>query len=320
MTLLLYYCSGVLNKSCSGSTPFSVVAIGVEYGDKKISVSDRYSDDPRLLSKTGITFVFESSSDAAYLGTKAAEKVIDGYREKVGVLIVVSQSLNRLLPGISYEIHQNLGLSSDCQCIDLLQGCAGFVQGLILASKLVKNDKCVLLVCTDTYRKKIRPGDRSVDAIFSDAATATLISAESSVCIIGEKHYSDGHGIKHLNQNLEASGGSSFLHMSGSDVFLFTKKIVEAQVRALMCELDLNESKINLFIPHQASKLVVDELATRFLSVRKFVSVLGVSGNTVSSSIPIALEKNLTLFHDGITVLTGFGVGLACSTVILQSV
>lgn len=310
----------MLDKSCPEFKPFSVVAIGVEYGEKRISLSDRYSDDPRLLSKTGITFVFESSLDAAQLGTKAAEKIIDGYREKVGILIVVSQSLNRLLPGISYEIHHKLNLSSDCQCIDLLQGCAGFVQGLILASKLIKNDKCVLLVCTDTYRKKIRPGDRSVDAIFSDAATATLISAESSVCILGEKHYSDGNGIKHLNQNLEALGGSSFLHMSGSDVFLFTKKIVEAQVRALLCELDLIEFDINLFIPHQASKLVVDDLATRFLSVRKFVSVLGASGNTVSSSIPIALEKNLTLFHEGVTVLTGFGVGLACSTVILQSV
>jgi 3-oxoacyl-[acyl-carrier-protein] synthase-3 len=298
---------------------FSINSIGVQFGEKKVSLKSRYCDDERLLSKTGIEYVFESSEDAAILGTKAAEKILGKDRDEIRVLIVVSQSQTRLLPGISYEIHRNLGLPSECLCLDLVQGCAGFVQGLILASKLVSPSRKVLLICADTYRNKIRPGDRSADAIFSDAASATLISSSRIVSIIGDLHFSDGNGIKHLHQPMDELGNKNFLHMSGSDVFLFTKRIVESQVRSLLATLNIKEEEVDLFIPHQASKLVISELAFKFRSVKKFINSVGVAGNTVSSSIPIALEENLNLLREGTTVLTGFGVGLACSTVVLKA-
>ena len=210
--------------------PFSINTIEIELGERRIDMKERYFGDSRLLSRTGIEYVYETDKDASWLGVSAASRIQDTDRAKVQCLIVISQSQTRMLPGLSYEIHSKLGLPANCLCIDLLQGCAGFIHGLILASKIVKPENHVLIICTDTYRKKIQPGDRSVDAIFSDAASATLVTADKSTVILGELHHTDGKGIEYLYQNQNENGSKGFLHMSGGDVFLFTKRM-ESQPR-----------------------------------------------------------------------------------------
>ena len=306
-------------QSSENGSKFSISTIEFEMGEKKIDLAYRYVDGGKLVAKTGIQYVFESDQDAASLGVSAARKIPKTERDKVRILIVVSQSNTRMLPGLSYEIHTQLGLSESCFCIDLMQGCAGFIHGLILASKLVKSDHHVLIICSDTYRSKIEPGDRSVDAIFSDAASAILVTADESVVVLGESHFTDGSGIKYLFQNLNSDGRRSFLRMSGGEVFLFTKRIVEDQIRSLLKKVSVEENDISLLIPHQASKLVLDNLATKFSTVGEFVNLVGETGNTTSSSIPIALRQHLDLFNKGTTVLSGFGVGLACSSIVLKA-
>ena len=301
------------------SNPFSIKSIEIELGERRIDMKERYFGDSRLLSRTGIQFVFETDKDALLLGVSAASRLKDSDRAKVQCLIVVSQSQTRILPGLSYEIHSKLGLPESCLCIDLLQGCAGFIHGLILASKIVRSEHHVLIICTDTYRKKIQPGDRSVDAIFSDAASATLVTADELNVMLGEVHFTDGQGVKHLYQNQNDNGRKEFLHMSGGDVFLFTKRIVETQIRRLLTMASIGEGSVDLLIPHQASQLVLESLEMKFPNVGKFVNLVGETGNTVSSSIPIALKQNLSIFNDGITVLSGFGVGLACSSIVLKA-
>jgi 3-oxoacyl-[acyl-carrier-protein] synthase III len=298
--------------------PFSINTIEIELGERRIDMKERYFGDSRLLSRTGIEYVYETDKDASWLGVSAASRIQDTDRAKVQCLIVISQSQTRMLPGLSYEIHSKLGLPANCLCIDLLQGCAGFIHGLILASKIVKPENHVLIICTDTYRKKIQPGDRSVDAIFSDAASATLVTADKSTVILGELHHTDGKGIEYLYQNQNENGSKGFLHMSGGDVFLFTKRIVEPQIRLLLDMTKIDESSVDLLVPHQASQLVLETLDSKFPKVGKFVNLVGETGNTVSSSIPIALKQHLTAFNESTTVLSGFGVGLACSSIVLK--
>jgi 3-oxoacyl-[acyl-carrier-protein] synthase-3 len=106
--------------------------------------------------------------------------------------------------------------------------------------------------------------------------------------------------------------------MSGGDVFLFTKRIVEPQIRLLLDMTKIEESSVDLLVPHQASQLVLETLDSKFPKVGKFVNLVGETGNTVSSSIPIALKQHLTAFNESTTVLSGFGVGLACSSIVLK--
>ena len=60
---------------------------------------------------------------------------------------------------------------------DINQGCSGYVYGLFTAYSFLKQKEInkALLICSDTYTKYIKEGDRSCETIFSDGASATII-------------------------------------------------------------------------------------------------------------------------------------------------
>lgn len=82
-----------------------------------------------------------------------------------------------------------------------------------------------------------------------------------------------------------------------------------------------NYEKINMYIFHQASKVVLDNLQ-RVLKIpddSMYKNIIDL-GNTVSSSIPIALkdaDMNSRISHDELVLISGFGVGLSWGTCLL---
>jgi len=302
--------------------PFEIVKVVGCLGDRALRVRDHYPEFEKVLAKTGIETVYSASVDAAELAGRAASNLLDQTtinRNAITALLVVSQSPRYFLPGISSLVHAEIGLSSSCIAFDINQGCSGFVQGLIVANSFVEHGQYVLLVCTDTYRQKTRPGDRSTQTVFSDGATATLISAEPKVMIAAEEHFSDGSGRRHLYQKVDESENDGFLHMAGSDVYVFTKRIVESQIRSAVAKAGLLPSDIQSVFPHQASRLVLNELSAKLHDFREVVVDVEHTGNLVSSSIPYLLTRRLDDLYQGANVLTGFGVGLSASTVVLRA-
>ena len=87
----------------------------------------------------------------------------------------------------------------------------------------------------------------------------------------------------------------------------------------------LFRSQIDLFIFHQANAYMLDFVRNRCkIPKEKFYVSIKDVGNTVSSSIPIALKRALneggvkTEIGENI-LLSGFGVGLSMGAVILKS-
>jgi len=112
------------------------------------------------------------------------------------------------------------------------------------------------------------------------------------------------------------------LEMHGSDVFVFTMRVVPACIVKLLARAGLNIDQVDLFIFHQASRLVIENLI-RLMSLdekKVFVNHEFI-GNTVSATIPIALKDavaNGRLTTGQTVVLVGFGVGLSWSAVVLR--
>ena len=110
--------------------------------------------------------------------------------------------------------------------------------------------------------------------------------------------------------------------MHGSDVFVFTMRVVPACIVKLLARAGLNIDQVDLFIFHQASRLVIENLI-RLMSLdekKVFVNHEFI-GNTVSATIPIALKDavaNGRLTTGQTVVLVGFGVGLSWSAVLLR--
>ena len=299
-------------------------------------------DAPKIIDKTGIRERHIAGVDetALDLGEKASLKLLAETGTdptEIDFLVFCTQTPDHALPGNSTLLHRRLGLRPDCGVMDSGLGCSGFVYALAMVEGLIATGAadCVLLVTGDTYSKFIHPLDRSVRTLFGDAAAATLVRrTEAGERAIGPFIFgADGRGAENLivpaggarmpvpagDMQLETddSGnvrGPANLFMNGAEVMAFALKAVPEAVAKVMAKSGRVIGDYDLVVLHQASALLLDKLQRKLgVEDARFVRRLEHCGNTVSSTIPLALEPYL---QDGgasprRALLVGFGVGYA---------
>jgi 3-oxoacyl-[acyl-carrier-protein] synthase-3 len=292
----------------------------------------------KIQSKTGIEERHIAGEDefASDLAVTAAEKLFSSGVDKgsVDALLYCTQSPDYFLPATACLLQHRLGLRTDIAALDFNLGCSGYIYGLGLARGLIESGqaKRVLLLTADTYSKFIHPGDRSVRTLFGDAAAATLVEASHSGGLNGPFVYgTDGSGAENLivpggglrrprtgpAETLTDESGNrrtvNHLYMNGPEIFNFTLRIVPATVEALFAKSGLTVADVDLFVFHQANQYMLEHLRKRLgVPPEKFVVSMQKCGNTVSSTIPIALRMALDSgqLKPGMKVmLLGFGVG-----------
>jgi 3-oxoacyl-[acyl-carrier-protein] synthase-3 len=302
------------------SGKFDLLGIDYVLGKNQIDVKTEMPNFKDAIDKTGIQFVHQSVVSNKDLAVAAANKLIARLsfdRKNIDCLIVVTQSSERRLPNISAEIQNEIGLKTGVFSMDINQGCSGFVQGMIVAISLLSQFSNVLLITTDTYRDKLNPEDRSTNTLFSDAAAASLIVRGNTFELSIHSHTTDGSKSELLKEQPNSYNGKPELYMSGPDIFLWTRKVVASSINSI-CEewAKVNSSNLVIFA-HQASKLVIDSLQEKSKNQGDFITNYKKIGNTTSSSIPILISDNWTLFTKNPSLCIGFGVGLSLSAVVI---
>lgn len=304
----------------------------------------------KIYSKTGIMKRHITARDefASDLAVRAAEKLFASgkiTKDNVDFILYCTQSPDYRLPTTACLIQERLGVQKTCGALDFNLGCSGFVYGLSLAKGLIETGSArnVLLLTAETYSKYINPGDRSVRTIFGDAAAATLISAnETDNELIGPFVFgTDGSGAKNLIvpaggarqpcnsetavEHRDESGcirSDNDLYMNGSEIFVFTLNSVPSAFAELLKKSGNTIEDIDLFVFHQASKFMLDTLRIKCkIPEGKFVVAMKDIGNTVSSTIPIALKDAIgsERIKKGMrVVLIGFGVGYSWAACIIK--
>ena len=302
--------------------------------EKKEDNRDLKRDNPdwdmsKISEKTGIfaRSIAHFHQTAVDLAFEAGSKLLKdiSFKEDIDLIVLVTQSPDYVLPTSACILQDRLGLSKECMAFDINLGCSGFVYALSVVGSLIESGvaKKGLVLCSDTYTKYIRRNDRTCRPLFSDGASATLLTASDSDDIGPFIFGTDGSGYdklivreggaRKLSENVDSHYG--FLEMSGADVFLFTLSTVPVCVNNLLDKSKLNIEDIDLFVFHQASKLVIENLIRAMLldKDKVFINLKNI-GNTVSASIPIALEDANTqgrLKNGDKIMLVGFGVGLS---------
>jgi len=307
-------------------------------------------DAAKIYEKTGIAKRHIAAADecASDLGVAAARKLFETGAcapADIDFLLFCTQSPDYFLPTTACTMQHRLGLRTDSGAIDFNQGCSGFVYGLSLAKSLIDAGlaRNVLLITAETYSKFINPQDRSVRTIFGDGAAATLVSAlESETELLGPFIFgTDGRGAQELivpaggsrqsvSACLPASGKDEEwrtgrdLYMNGPEIFNFTLKTVPRAVNQLLEKCARRQEEIDFFILHQANKFMLESLRRKMkIPAEKFWNEMESYGNTVSSTIPIALEEamNHGRIQSGDRVaLVGFGVGYSWAGAMMQVV
>jgi 3-oxoacyl-[acyl-carrier-protein] synthase-3 len=303
-----------------------------EFGDVEPSV---------ILERTGVRtrHIAAPEECASDLGVEAARHLFEtgaAPAEEIDFLLFCTQSPDYLLPTTACIMQERLGLKTSCGAIDFNQGCSGYVYGLSLAKSLVETGAArnVLLVTADTYSKYVNARDRSVRTLFGDGASATLVSAvESETEMIGPFVFgTDGRGAERLivpaggmrrpfdaeamieNEDEQGNWRSARnLYMNGPEIFNFTMRTVPQAMEELLRKAGRGLGEIDYIIPHQANKFMLERLQRRLQApAEKFHIELEATGNTVSSTIPIALEsarREGRIKAGDVVALIGFGVG-----------
>lgn len=301
----------------------------------------------KILAKTGIAsrHVAGENETAVDLAERAARKLFtDGFvkANEIDFVLLCTQSPDYKLPSSACILQDRLGIQKSAGALDYNLGCSGFVYGLALAKSLVVGGvaRKVLLLTAETYSKYIHPMDKSVRTIFGDGAAATLIDDFAVKAIGGFVFGTDGGGADKLivrtggarnaflpgaEEVVDGSGNRrtvNNVHMSGPDIFNFTLDVVPKTMDAVCAKNNLVREDIDLFVFHQANKFMLDTIRKVNLIPRmKFYIDLEDTGNTVSSTIPIALVRaqEKGVLKPGMKVMImGFGVGLSWGATILH--
>ena len=278
----------------------------------------------KIFAKTGISMrhVSGEHDDALVLAELACRKLFDDNKidpTQIDFILLCTQSPKYRLPSTACLLQNALGIPVSAGALAYDLGCSGFVYGLAMAKGLVKSGvaKRVLLVTAETYTKYIGKMDRSTRTIFGDGAAATLID-EVVADRIGEFVLgTDGGGADKL---ILREGENLF--MDGPEIFNFTLDVVPKTIDEICAKNGVSLDQIDYFVFHQANKFMLDTIRkVSGLPKDKFCIDLEDVGNTVSSTIPIALKRavdNGKINSGAKVVLMGFGVGLSWGGTILQ--
>lgn len=264
-------------------------------------------------------------------------------RDGFDALILVTQTPDYLMPPTSNVIQGRLNLKEDLLCLDINQGCAGFVVGLIQAFSLLEQESIrrVVLINADVISRKTSARDRNSYPLVGDAAAITLVEKDAATGVIHANLKMDGTRREALmipagglrlphspetavlqdvgDHNLRAQ---DHLRMEGSEVFNFVQKEVPPMIAALVNDAGVSLDEIDWYIFHQPNRFMLQKLADKIgiPHAKLPMNIVERYGNSSGVTIPMAIVENLKelLRHDARVCIAGFGVGLTWGSMLMN--
>lgn len=324
----------------SSSPSFIFTPLGYALGENEVSTQhlvDKHGPVKEgFLERTGFTSIFSTNpeTDSLQLSLNAiGSDTTNWMRENLDGIIYVTSTGSRRAPGNSHLLHAALELNSDIFLLDINDACTGFVRALTIANALLATGQLhnILLVLSDTYTKLYYDSNLKVSPLFSDGASAMVLSSTQSHKTISG-HISVelqlmstifiSEGSQADNLTIEAEKGSSILgelSMNGAGVFSFVVKHLRSAVNKLR-ENAQSSSEITWYV-HQGSRAVVDSVEKVLEAPQGSLFRAENYGNVVGSTLPIQIFEDVETFKNNQELgLLAFGVGLTFAGAILKVV
>lgn len=265
-------------------------------------------------------------------------------REEIAAVIVVTITPDHFMPHVSSIIQGECHLPKNVLCMDIMQGCCGFLIGLMQAYMILEGagNKKVLVINADTLSKKVSKKDRNSYPLIGDAATITVVENDTSAEKIYYTMYMDG---ERRNALRIPAGGSRLpcstetarmkedaegnirsqdnLVMDGSSVFTFVQIDVPPMLKEILQDAEVSKDEIDWFIFHQPNQFMLQKLAQKIdvPQEKLFSNIVSLYGNPSGASIPLTVTHNLgeRMKHEEfLCCLSAFGEGLSWGAVITK--
>ena len=264
--------------------------------------------------------------------------------DEIDAIILVTQTPDYLLPPTSNILQGYFKLKNDIICLDINQGCAGYIIGLLQAFMLL-DQECinkVLLLNADTLSNKVSKFDRNSNPLIGDGASVTIVEKANDNSKIYFDIKMNGQGAFALNipaggarnpitidsgkLEIDEYGNSrsqEHLFMKGDEVFQFVQSEVPPLIEEVLNFSNTKLSEIDYFMFHQPNKFMLNKLADKLKIPREKMpsNIVEEFGNSSGASIPTAIAFNLSEDLQNRLMklcLSGFGIGLTWGAMVLE--
>lgn len=300
----------------------------------------------KVAKKVGVhkRHIAAANETAGDMAEKAARNLFAEYGispREIDFVMLCTQSPDYFLPSTACVLQSKLGIPTSAGALDYNLGCSGCIYGMAMAKGLIAGGiaKNVLLLTAETYTKYLHPSDKSNRSIFGDGAAACLISTDGFAEIGNFCIGTDGSGAEKLivrtgaarqkqptkKSTVDVEGHNrydDYLYMDGGGIFNFTLDAVPVMMNEILAKNAMSKDDVDYYVFHQANKFMLDTIRkVCVLPKEKFYVNLEETGNTVSSTILIALKQCLeqgVIGSEMKVMVAGFGVGLSWGGTILK--
>ena len=319
--------------------PAAIAGLGVYVPEHVLTNHDLEqmveTSDHWIVERTGIQErrIAEPGTPTFHLAAEAARRALDASHTRpseLDLILVATSSPDGPFPSVACRVQERLGVAGCC-AMDILAACSGFAYALSLADAYVASGRAdtVLVIGAEVLSRLVDWKDRGTCVLFADGAGAAVVRpARSGAGFMSWCLGADGRGHDQITYGdiergaYAAADPDPHIGMKGPDVFRFATDIFIRQAHAVAETAGLTMDDIDLWVPHQANRRIIEAAARRVgLPMERVMVNIERFGNTSTATIPLAMYDALEQdrLHPGDRVLiAGFGSGLTWAACLLE--
>jgi 3-oxoacyl-[acyl-carrier-protein] synthase III len=291
------------------------------------------------------------TSDLAVLAIKEACKSAEISKESLDFIIVAhnfgdiekDNVRTDILPGLANKVKMKLHIKNpECICHDVISGCPGWTQAMIVADAFIKSGfmKRGVVVGADVLSRISDPHDRD-SMIYADGAGATIVEAVESdkpTGIISHASRSDSVAYANLltlgpSNNPVLNGNELWIKMAGHKLYIYAIKHVPAVVKESIEKAGLHLSDIKKVLIHQANEKMDEAILGGLFrlygekEIPEGIMPMSIRylGNSSTATVPTLLDLILKDKIDGqeinegdYVVLCSVGAGMNINSIVYK--
>ncbi len=298
------------------------------------------TSDAWIVARTGIRerHVVGPEESVATLAVTAGRRALEDAgleAEAVDLLILATATPEQPIPATAAIIQPRLGVRN-AVCFDLSAACSGFLYAVKVARQFIASGEVAtaMVIGAETLSRYTDYTDRATCILFGDGAGAVVLQrAPAGEGILQTAWHTDGS----FSDFIAMPGGGSkyppnvgryiderlpFIKMRGNETFKVAVRALAEVSQEVLEQEGVEVGAVDLFVPHQANKRIIDAVAERLgLPLEKVFVNLERVGNTSAASIPLALAdaRHAGRLRRGDLVLTAaFGGGLTWAAMLIR--
>lgn len=260
------------------------------------------TSDEWITERTGIKQRHFASPQetAAYMGAEAGRKALAQAGlapEALGAIITATSTPDQAFPATAVHIQAALG-AVNAFGFDLAAACSGFIYALSVADAMLRAGQVssILVIGSEVYSRILNFEDRGTCVLFGDGAGAVLLQArevaKSGPGILSTHLHADGRlaDILYVDGAVGRRDKPGHLVMQGREVFRHAVTLLAGAVNEALAANNLTAADIDLLVPHQANRRIIDGVGKKLgLPPERVVVTVDQHANTSAASIPLAL-------------------------------